>query len=62
VWSGDQLTVYEGHQNITGARAHLAKKFGVPRSNDVAGLLLGLDTPAPGLHAVPVFDDLVARY
>jgi hypothetical protein len=30
--------------------------------DDVAGLLLGLDTPTPGLHAVPLFDDFVARY
>ncbi|TCC65672.1 xanthine dehydrogenase family protein molybdopterin-binding subunit [Kribbella pittospori] len=30
VWNGDQLTVHEGSQHISGLRAHLAKRFGVP--------------------------------
>jgi xanthine dehydrogenase YagR molybdenum-binding subunit len=34
VWSAGQLTVYEGSQYVTGARAHLAKKFGL-RASDV---------------------------
>jgi xanthine dehydrogenase YagR molybdenum-binding subunit len=33
VWSDDLLTVYEGTQYVTGARNHLAKKFGVNPSN-----------------------------
>jgi xanthine dehydrogenase YagR molybdenum-binding subunit len=34
IWSGDQLTVYEGSQYVTGASSHLARKFGV-RPSDV---------------------------
>ena len=30
VWNRDQLTLHEGSQNISGLRAHLAKRFGVP--------------------------------
>ncbi|MGH8881773.1 MAG: xanthine dehydrogenase family protein molybdopterin-binding subunit, partial [Stackebrandtia sp.] len=31
VWDGDRLTVHEGTQNISGLRAQLAKRFGVPK-------------------------------
>src|ERR671912_1279222 len=30
VWNGDQLSLHEGSQNISGLRAHLAQRFGVP--------------------------------
>lgn len=30
VWNGDQLTLHEGSQNISGLQAHLAQRFGVP--------------------------------
>ena len=33
VWDGDRLTVHEGTQNISGLRAQLAKRFGVPKDN-----------------------------
>src|SRR5262249_4847907 len=42
VWSGDQLTVYEGSQNVTGARDHIAKKFGIkPRTVRVISKFVG---------------------
>ena len=33
VWDGDRLTVHEGTQNISGLRAQLARRFGVPKDD-----------------------------
>lgn len=33
VWNGDQLTLHEGSQNISGLRAQVARRFRVPKEN-----------------------------